>query len=261
MNKILVDIGNTNILFGKFDIENQLVSQLRVNTSYLKLDTNNNLYLKEKLKIIKFIDKCITCGIAGVVPNVILHLMKLINSKYPDIKCYEIDNKYLNKIVNVKIKAPYEVGVDRLINSFAASKMFKPPLVIIDFGTATTFDIVDIESSYRGGLICPGVNLSIQSLANNTAKLPLIEFKKVDHLIGQDTRTAIESGLYWGYVSLVKGILSKIKLKNEFVDIKIIATGGLSSVFENDIDDIDYFEPDLILKGLNLIDRNYDKKK
>ena len=135
--------------------------------------------------------------------------------------------------------------------------MFKPPLIIIDFGTATTFDVIDTESSYIGGLICPGVNLSIQSLANNTAKLPLIKFKKVDHLIGQDTRTAIESGLYWGYVSLVKGILSKLKLKKEFIEAKVVATGGLSSIFENDIENIDYFEPDLTLKGLNIIAVSY----
>lgn len=261
MNKILIDIGNTNVLFGKFDNQDKLISQLRIITSSLELDNSNDNYLKEKLRINNFFDNCSVCGISGVVPNVIENLMKLILTDHPSIECYEIDNKYLNKIIKVKIKSPNEVGVDRLINSFAAGKIFKPPLIIVDFGTATTFDIVDAENSYIGGLICPGVNLSIQSLANNTAKLPLIKFKKVDHLIGKDTRTAIESGLYWGYVSLVKGILSKIKLKKEFIDAKIVATGGLSSIFEIDIDEIDYFEPDLTLKGLNIIDKNYDKKK
>ena len=261
MNKILVDIGNTNVLFGKFNNQNEIISQLRINTSSLELNKDNNLYLKEKFKINNFLNDCSTCCISGVVPKIIISLMSLINAEHQNINCYEIDNEYLIKIINVKIKSPHEVGVDRLINSFAASQIFKPPLIIIDFGTATTFDVVDTESSYIGGLICPGVNLSIQSLANNTAKLPLIKFKKVDHLIGQDTRTAIESGLYWGYVSLVKGILSKIKLKKEFIDAKIVATGGLSSIFENDIDEIDYFEPDLTLKGLNIIDKNYDKKK
>ena len=106
MNKILIDIGNTNVLFGKFDNQDKLISQLRIITSSLELDNSNDNYLKEKLRINNFFDNCSLCGISGVVPNVIENLMKLILTDHPSIDCYEIDNKYLNKIIKVKIKSP-----------------------------------------------------------------------------------------------------------------------------------------------------------
>lgn len=259
--KIFIDIGNTNILFGKFDNNSRLVSQLRIVTSELDNSDSDNSNLMKK-KILDFFSyNCTNCVIAGVVPDSMTILKSYLTKTLPNIDIYEINNSYLSKIIKIKVKSPEEVGVDRLINALSASKLFKPPLIIIDFGTATTFDLVDSDTAYIGGLICPGVNLSIQSLANKTAKLPLIEFKKVDHLVGQDTKSAIESGLYWGYVSLVKGLINKIRNKDEFKKATIIATGGLSGIFNEDINEIDHFESDLTLKGINYIHNNYDIKK
>ena len=254
---ILVDIGNTNLLFGKFD-NSKLIDQLRIETSIF----NNEILDKGKetqKKIINFFgDNCSDCLVSGVVPDTIKNLIKFLDnlSKF-DVN--EIDNEYLRKIIDVDVDKPGDVGVDRLINSYAALFIYNRPLIIVDFGTATTFDLVSANGSYMGGIICPGVNLSIQSLANNTAKLPLIKIKKVDHLIGKDTNQAIESGIYWGYVSLVNGLIKRLKEQKGFKNSYVIATGGLSGIFEDDLIEIESYEPNLTLKGLNIIYNEYKK--
>ncbi len=254
---ILVDIGNTNILFGKFN-NLDLIEQLRIETKIFnkEISSVDNETCK---KIINFIgNDCSDCFISGVVPDTILSLINFMKNNQ-DLYIVEIDNEYLGNLIKVDLDKPDEVGVDRLINSYAGLNLYNSPLIIIDFGTATTFDLVDTNGSYIGGIICPGVNLSIQSLAHNTAKLPLIEIKKVKKLIGKDTTSAIESGIYWGYVSLVGGLIERLKKQNGFKDANIVATGGLSGMFKDDLSQIQHYEPDLTLKGLNIIYNEYKK--
>ena len=254
---ILVDIGNTNILFGKFD-NLDLVEQLRIETKVFNKDVSS-IDSETSKKINNFIkNDCVDCFISGVVPDTILSLINFIKN-HQDLNIVEIDNEYLANLIKVDVDKPYEVGVDRLINSYAGLNLYNSPLIIIDFGTATTFDLVNLSGSYIGGIICPGVNLSIQSLAHNTAKLPLIEIKKVEKLIGKDTSSAIESGIYWGYVSLVGGLIDRLKKQNGFEDANIVATGGLSGMFRDDLSKIQHYEPDLTLKGLNIIYNEYKK--
>ena len=254
---ILVDIGNTNILFGKFD-NLDLVEQLRIETKVFNKDVSS-IDSETSKKINNFIkNDCVDCFISGVVPDTILSLINFIKN-HQDLNIVEIDNEYLANLIKVDVDKPYEVGVDRLINSYAGLNLYNSPLIIIDFGTATTFDLVNLSGSYIGGIICPGVNLSIQSLAHNTAKLPLIEIKKVEKLIGKDTTSAIESGIYWGYVSLVGGLIDRLKKQNGFKDANILATGGLSGMFRDDLSQIKNYEPDLTLKGLNIIYNEYKK--
>ena len=252
---ILIDIGNTNVLFGKFENSN-LLDQLRIETNML----NNELLLprnETQKKIIDFFgDGCSDCFVSGVVPDTVTLLINFLKENL-NINIVEINNEYLRTIISVDVEQPHEVGVDRLINSFAGLHLYDKPLIIIDFGTATTFDLVSNNGSYIGGIICPGINLSIQSLAKNTAKLPLIKVKKVEKLIGKDTITAIESGIYWGYVSLVSGLINKLRNENGFKRSHVIATGGLSGLFENDLPEIQNYEPDLTLKGLNIIYNEY----
>ena len=254
---ILVDIGNTNILFGKFD-NLDLVEQLRIETKVFNKNVSS-IDSETSKKINNFIkNDCVDCFISGVVPDTILSLINFIKN-HQDLNIVEIDNEYLANLIKVNVDKPYEVGVDRLINSYAGLILYNSPLIIIDFGTATTFDLVNLSGSYIGGIICPGVNLSIQSLAHNTAKLPLIEIKKVEKLIGKDTTSAIESGIYWGYVSLVGGLIDRLKKQNGFEDANIVATGGLSGMFRDDLSKIQHYEPDLTLKGLNIIYNEYKK--
>jgi type III pantothenate kinase len=254
---ILVDIGNSNILFGKFN-NLDLIEQLRIETEIFDKDASS-VKSKTYKKINDFIETdCVDCFISGVVPDTILSLINFMKN-YKELNIVEIDNEYLGDLIKIDVDKPNEVGVDRLINSYAGLNLYNCPLIIIDFGTATTFDLVDSSGSYIGGIICPGVNLSIQSLAHNTAKLPLIEIKKVEKLIGKDTASAIESGIYWGYVSLVGGLIDRLKKQNGFKDANIIATGGLSGMFRGDLSQIQHYEPDLTLKGLNIIYNEYKK--
>ena len=254
---ILVDIGNSNILFGKFN-NLDLIEQLRIETEIFDKDASS-VKSKTYKKINDFIETdCVDCFISGVVPDTILSLINFMKN-YQELNIVEIDNEYLGDLIKIDVDKPNEVGVDRLINSYAGLNLYNCPLIIIDFGTATTFDLVDSSGSYIGGIICPGVNLSIQSLAHNTAKLPLIEIKKVEKLIGKDTASAIESGIYWGYVSLVGGLIDRLKKQNGFKDANIIATGGLSGMFRGDLSQIQHYEPDLTLKGLNIIYNEYKK--
>ena len=235
-----------------------LVEQLRIETKVFDKDITK-VDSETYKKIHDFIgNDCSDCFVSGVVPDTIVSLLNFLK-KNLNLNIVEIDNEYLKGLINIDVDKPSEVGVDRLINSYAGLHLYQCPLIIIDFGTATTFDIVDSGGSYSGGIICPGVNLSIQSLANNTAKLPLIEIKKVDKLVGKDTTSAIESGIYWGYVSLVGGLINRLKEQNGFKDAQIIATGGLSGIFKRDLSQIQYYEPDLTLKGLNIIYNEYKK--
>jgi type III pantothenate kinase len=167
-----------------------------------------------------------------------------------------------DKVLGMKIDIdkPSELGTDRIVNAIAAVDEYKAPLVVIDFGTATTFDIIDSDRTYKGGLICPGIKLSIKSLNSDTAQLPLVDLKRTSTVIGRDTKSAIESGIYWGYVSLVEGLIEKIQNEMGLEECTVVGTGGLSHIFREDIKKINYFNDDLTLKGLYSINKKINGK-
>ena len=162
--------------------------------------------------------------------------------------------------IKVNIDNPNEAGADRLVNSFAAAKLNLSPAIIIDLGTATTFDLVCKDGSYNGGVIAPGVNLSLEALYLAAARLPRISLKSltdINEIIGKNTINAMESGIFWGYVSMIEGLIYKIKSIDKFSNHKVIATGGLSHLFKNSIKSIDHIIDDLTLIGLvNLFLKN-----
>ena len=162
--------------------------------------------------------------------------------------------------MKIDIDKPSELGTDRIVNAIAAVDEYKAPLVVIDFGTATTFDIIDSDGTYKGGLICPGIKLSIKSLNSDTAQLPLVDLKRTSAVIGRDTKSAIESGIYWGYVSLVEGLIEKIQSEMGLEEFTVVGTGGLSHIFREDIKKINYFNDDLTLKGLYSINKKINGK-
>lgn len=256
---IAIDIGNTNILFGKIDTSGNIIEKLRIKTKdFFESLNETNHFFAEKLN--NFItNDCTKFILSGVVPCVEEKIKIFLSNKFQNIDQIEINNSILSEFINIDVNLPDEVGADRLINAIATLEIHKPPLIIVDLGTATTFDIISKDGSYIGGLICPGVDLSIQSLAEKTAKLPLIKFKKTENIIGKDTKSAIESGIYWGYVSLIEGIIDKLKSKEELNSSTVIATGGLSDLFKNNVKSINHFIQDLTLMGLNSIYRKlYD---
>ncbi|MEO8715973.1 MAG: type III pantothenate kinase, partial [Acetobacteraceae bacterium] len=152
----------------------------------------------------------------------------------------------------IKIDNPDEVGADRLLNALAGFHRFSGPLIIVDFGTATTFDVVDADGAYVGGVICPGVNLSLEALHHAAARLPRIGIGRPQAVIGRSTVPAMQSGVYWGYVGLIEGIVARIK--GEFgAPMKVIATGGLAPLFSEGTLVIEHIVPDLTLEGLRML--------
>ena len=249
---IVVDIGNTSVLLGK--IENDIIiDQLRIQTESIKIELDN-INDDTRTELANFIDnKSNKILLSGVVPQAMLNLKLLIEEMYENLEIVLVTTDQLLKLIKIELKNPYEVGDDRIINAIASIDKYKPPIIIVDFGTATTFDVINSKGAYVGGLICPGINLSLKSLSQGTALLPLIDFKRSENIIGKSTIGAMESGVYWGYVSLIEGIIKRLIDENEYHSATVVATGGYSNLFEKDTTCINHFENDLTLEGLNLI--------
>src|SRR5216110_1867670 len=158
--------------------------------------------------------------------------------------------------IAIHVDNPQEVGADRIVNAVAAFAAHGGPVVIVDFGTATTFDVVTSDAKYVGGVIAPGIQISAEALFARASRLPRVDIKRPPHVVGTNTVVNMQSGLYFGYLSLVDGILARIK--KEVPGIKrVIATGGLASLFVDDSEHIDEIDAELTLKGLKIIhDRN-----
>ncbi|MGE4497783.1 MAG: type III pantothenate kinase [Deferribacterales bacterium] len=249
---LAVDIGNTNIVLGIFEGE-------RIRCSFrLHTDTQRTtdeyastimLLLKNKGIEIKDIRGVI---ISSVVPQLIYSFTKF-SMKYMSLEPMVIAPG-VKTGMPIRYENPKEVGADRIVNSVAGREKFGAPLIVVDFGTATTFDVVNAKGEYVGGVICPGVKLSAGILHSKTAKLPEIEIEKVEKVVGKNTIHSLQSGIYYGYLSMLDGLLERI-MKEEFgrCDIKVVATGGLGSIFSRDSKYIEHYDPDLTLTGLRLI--------
>jgi len=153
----------------------------------------------------------------------------------------------------VDYKNPREVGADRICNAVAAKEMFGAPVIVVDCGTATTFDVVSKDGHYAGGLILPGMQIGLEALCHRAAKLPAVPFNKTDTLIGRDTIGSIQAGAYWSTVDGLSGIITRLRSRPDYTDAKIVATGGYANIIRKDISSIDHLEPDLTLKGLLLL--------
>lgn len=156
--------------------------------------------------------------------------------------------------LNIKYSNPQELGADRIVNSVAAYKLYGGPCVIVDFGTATTFNVISDRGEFLGGCIAPGIKSSLDSLVNNAAKLPRVELSKPDNVINKNTIANIQAGTIYGFTGLVDYIVKKIKKETGYGDMKVIATGGLSQLVVNEKEDIiDVVDRYLTLKGLKFI--------
>lgn len=253
---LAIDIGNTNIVTGIFT-ENKLTQQFRLISDVSKSVEDYSVDIIEQLLTFGIDPKQLSdCIIGSVVPTLRKKVADAI-TRFSDAKILNIsDNIELD--IKTDLENEDEIGSDRLINAIAAFHKFQQSLIIIDFGTATTFDVIDQNGVYLGGVIAPGINLSLKALHVMTAKLPKIEIKKQDFVIGKNTKQAMNSGVYFGYLSLIEGMVTKIK-KELTSDTKVIMTGGLASLFQEYLQL--EIEQDLTLEGLNLIARNNIYKK
>jgi type III pantothenate kinase len=189
--------------------------------------------------------------IASVVPEANFNLVTLCR-RYCRSEPMVVGEPGVTLGARALVDRPEEVGADRLVNTVAAHDRYKAPLIVVDFGTATTFDVVDDDGNYCGGVIAPGINLSLAALHMAAAKLPSVRIRRIEQVIGKNTVACMRSGIFWGYVGLVEGIVERIK--REFGSpMRVIATGGLAPVFDGATTVIEEIDPDLTLWGLRLI--------
>ncbi|WP_184719359.1 type III pantothenate kinase [Caulobacter sp.] len=246
---LAIEQGNTNTMFAIHDGQSW-VAQWRSATESTRTADEYVVWLSQLLSMqgigFRAIDAVI---ISSVVPQSIFNLRNL-SRRYFNVEPLVIgENAKLG--VEVRIQKPSEAGADRLVNAIGASMVYPGPLIVIDSGTATTFDIVAADGAFEGGIIAPGINLSMQALHEAAAKLPRIAIQRPagNRIVGTDTVSAMQSGVFWGYISLIEGLVSRIKAERG-EPLTVIATGGVASLFEGATDSIDHFDSDLTIRGL-----------
>jgi type III pantothenate kinase len=196
--------------------------------------------------------------IGSVVPDANFNLLTF-SRRYCRTEPVIVGEKGVDLGTRALVDRLEEVGADRLVNTVAAHDRYQGPLIVVDFGTATTLDVVDAEGNYIGGVIAPGINLSLTALHMAAAKLPSVRISRTERVIGKDTVSCMQSGIYWGYIGLTEGLVGRIK--TEFgAPMRVIATGGLAPLFAGATEAIDMVDPDLVLWGLRLIYERNSKR-
>ena len=236
---LAVDVGNTNTVVGLFDGK-KLIKQWRMGSS-----------VRAFSQIISKIPQSIKGVIvSSVVPRLDQPFRTLAKKKFGVTALFV--SPHLKMPIRIKVKNPRQVGTDRIVNAVAAWTRWKQDLIVVDFGTATTFDVVTQKGNYLGGVITPGLGIINQALPEKTAKLPLVPLKRPQKTIGRSTIEAIQSGVFLGYASLVDGMIQRIK-KEFGSKMKVVATGGLAVLMACECQLIDQVDPDLTLKGLQVL--------
>ena len=244
---LAIEQGNTNTLFAVHDGADW-IAQWRTATESSRTADEYAVWLSQLLSMHDLkLDALDGCIISSVVPQSIFNLRNL-SRRYLNVEPLVIgDNVELG--MPVRILKPSEAGADRLVNAIGAHLVYPGDLIIIDSGTATTFDVVAADGAFEGGVIAPGINLSLQALHEAAAMLPRIAIQRPDKVIGKDTVSNMQSGVFWGYVALIEGLVARIKAEWG-QPMTVIGTGGVASLFEGATDSIDRFDPDLTIRGL-----------
>lgn len=257
---LAIDAGNTNIVFAVHDGK-ETRAEWRAVTETTRTSDEYAVLLQPLLQLqgLTFAD-IDTAIIATVVPAALFDLRQLCR-RYLKCEPLVIGDPEVDLGINVNVDRPSAVGADRLVNTVAAHERYKGALIVVDFGTATTFDIVSEKGDYEGGVIAPGANLSAEALHGAAAMLPRVAVGRTQSVIGKDTVPAMQSGLYWGYISLIEGLVMRIK-EEYGKPMTVIGTGGLANLFHKQTPAIDYLDPDLTIRGLIQVHaRNADRAK
>ena len=244
---LAIDVGNTNTVFALYNGQD-LVGQWRLSTNRERTAEEYAAALIQLMRLKGFSHEQVgAIVISSVVPQAVIGL-RWMGRDFFGCRAFVVGED-LDYPIKINLNNPREVGADRLVNAVAARKRYPPPLIIVDFGTATTFDVVNDEGSYCGGAIAPGINLSLEALHRAAAKLPRVAVEPPESVIGASTVSAMQSGVFWGYVSMIEGIVTRIK--GEFgAEMKVIATGGLAGLFAGATDAIEQVDRDLTMAGL-----------
>jgi type III pantothenate kinase len=244
---LAIDQGNTNTVFAVFD-DDRLLGQWRISTRTDRTGDEYAVWLHQ-LMALDGVDsgRVAEAVISSVVPQALFDIRTLCRKHF---HCEPVVVGHGAKPgIPLRVDAPAEVGADRVVNAVGAFMRFGGPLIVIDFGTATTFDVVDGDGGFCGGVFAPGINLALDAMHRISARLPRISVDRPARVIGTNTVACMQSGVYWGYVSLIEGVVGRMKA--EFgKPMQVVATGGLAPLFNAATAAIDAFDPDITVRGL-----------
>lgn len=247
---LAIDIGNTNTVIGLYE-GNALEHHWRLETKKERTGDEWGVYLRELFRHEKSdIGEVESVIISSVVPPMERPLNDMCRRYLKTAPLYVTPNIKLN--IKIVIDNPDELGADRIVNSVAAYDKYKTDLIVVDFGTATTFDFISKKGEYRGGMILPGIGISLEALLGRASKLPPVEIAKPKHLIGTNTVESMQSGIYYGYVGMIDSVVERIE-KDIGKKTMVVATGGLASLIAADSKKITETDELLTLEGLKLI--------
>ncbi|HAR96355.1 MAG TPA: type III pantothenate kinase [Deltaproteobacteria bacterium] len=252
---LVIDIGNTNIVFGVYKGD-ELVNHWRLSTVLNKTVEEYAILLSSLLRFEKILLDEIECAIISCVVPPLLFSFESLCCKYVGVKPIIVEPG-IKTGMSIMYENPQEVGADRIVNAVAAYETKKTAHIVVDFGTATTFDYITPKGEYVGGAIAPGIMISLEALWERASKLPRVELIKPKEIIGRNTVGAMQAGIIYGYISLVDGIVKRMKDKVK-TNPYVIATGGLAGLIYKDSETIDEVDEFLTLKGLKIL---YEKNK
>ena len=247
---LAVDCGNTNTVFSIWDGDG-FIATWRTATDWQRTADQYYVWLSTLIKFQKIEADITDMIISSTVPRVVWNL-RVLADRYFDTRPMVVGKPECLLPVDVRVDAGTAVGPDRLVNTVAGFDLYGPDLIVVDFGTATTFDVVASDGAYVGGVIAPGVNLSLEALHNAAAALPHVDISKPQRVVGTNTVACMQSGVFWGYVGLVREICDRIKAERER-EMRVISTGGLAPLFQQSVALFDEYQDDLTMHGLTVI--------
>ena len=254
---LAIDCGNTNTVFSIWDGE-EFIATWRTSTEWKRTADQYYVWLNTLMRL-QNIDADITdMIISSTVPRVVFNL-RVLADRYFHTRPLVVGKPGCELPIDVRVDAGPQAGPDRLVNTVAGYDLYCGDLIVVDFGTATTFDVVADDGAYIGGVIAPGVNLSLEALHSAAAALPHVDISKPPHVIGTNTVACMQSGVFWGYVGLVREICERIRAERAR-PMRVIATGGLAPLFQQAVDLFDDYQDELTMHGLTVI-HDYNKDK
>jgi type III pantothenate kinase len=251
---LAIDAGNTNVVFALVE-DGKIRARWRIATDPRRTADQYAVWLHQLIELEGFARDVVDAVIVGTVVPRALHNLEVLASKYFKTEPLIAGQGAAEYGILLDVEEPKSVGADRALNAIAAHKLHPGDLIVVDFGTATTFDLVDFAGAYKGGIIAPGINLSLDALVTAAAKLPRIAIEAPDgnlSVIGRTTEDQMHIGIYWGYVAMMEGLVARMKAEIGR-PAKVVATGGLATLFDSHTSIFDAIEPDLTIQGLALL--------
>ena len=250
---LAIDAGNTNLVFALVK-GGEIRARWRIATDPRRTADQYAVWLHQLLELEGYDSADVDAVIIGTVVPRALHNLEVLASKYFKVEPLIAGQGAAAWPIALDVDEPHNVGADRALNAIAAHAKHPGDLIIIDFGTATTFEVVGPDGAYRGGIIAPGINLSVDALVNAAAKLPriAIEAPSDESVVGRTTESQMIIGIYWGYVAMIEGLVERLKCEIG-KPVTVVATGGLASLFDKHTNAFDAIEPDLTIQGLSLL--------